>query len=322
LGTAFATASTPEVCETAMLMIGFQGTEVDGPLARRVSEPMVRGVIWFSRNIVSPMQVARINAELLAIRPDLIIAVDQEGGAVRRLKDGVSFVPPMREVTTVAEAFHYGQVLASMLRPLDFTMNLAPVLDVDSNPDNPIIGSRSFSPDPQRVSQLAIALMVGQRSGGLLSCGKHFPGHGDTTIDSHLALPRIDHGMERLREIELVPFHGAVMAGIEAIMTAHILLPALDSEHPATLSPEVLRILREDLGFTGAILSDDLEMHAVSKRYSMDNLIELGLESGIDLFLVCSDGDKQDEAIAALARAPAGRLEESMARLGQLRPGR
>jgi len=197
-------------------------------------------------------------------------------------------------------------------------MDMAPVLDVDSNPQNPIIGERAFSADADEVARLGVALFEGLRAERVAACGKHFPGHGDTDQDSHLTLPTLAHDMGRLRELELPPFVAAIEAGIPAIMTAHIQFPALDATRPATLSRALLTdVLRIELGFDGVIISDDLEMRAVAERWSMAELVSLGIEAGVDLFLVCRDVPKQLEALRVLKKLGPEGAQQRVAALAQ-----
>ena len=196
-----------------------------------------------------------------------------------------------------------GNALGRELRAMNFDIDYAPVLDVDSNPDNPIIGDRSFSRDPSQVSLLGSALVQGLQAAGVAACGKHFPGHGDTDLDSHLELPFISHELPRLREIEWPPFRAAMDAGLGAIMTAHVVIESLDSALPATLSKTVLDYLRNELGFKGVIISDDLEMKAVAERHTAKEMAELGLSAGVDHFLVCETPDVIFEFYRALVRS-------------------
>jgi beta-N-acetylhexosaminidase len=179
----------------------------------------------------------------------------------------------------------------------------APVVDVDSNPLNPVIGDRALSRDPAEVARLGAALIRGIQSAGVAACAKHFPGHGDTLQDSHRALPRLPHGLERLRAVELPPFRAAARAGVAAVMTAHVVFEALDPERPATLSHRVLRLLREECGFRGAVLSDDLEMQAVAGHFPLEVAVPAAVNAGADGLLVCHRAEAQHRAIDALHRA-------------------
>ena len=302
-----------------MLMVGFHGSEIPESLVNLLQDELVTGVIWFRRNIVDTKQVARVNKELRRLRPELLIAVDQEGGPVRRLREGVTDIPAMRQIRGPEDAEAIGGILGRELFALGFNMNLAPVLDVDSNPANPIIGERSFGAKPEWVAELGIALHRGLTAAGVASCGKHFPGHGDTDLDSHLDLPVLPHEMDRLERVELPPFAAAIAAGIPALMSAHILLPALDPKVPATLSPTILKtLLRSKLGFDGLILSDDLEMQAVADRFSVEELTKGCVQAGVDLLLICHEFEKQKCALRVLRTLAPARIQASLDRIRKI----
>lgn len=293
------------------LLVGFQGTAaVPDTLANALRTQGVGGAILFSRNIAGDWaQLAALTAGLDACRPadgtPVFIAVDQEGGRVRRVKgDGVTDIPPMLDVGRAGDrelAARVGEVIASELASLGFNLNFAPVLDIWTQPENRVIGDRAFGRTAQVVADMAGALTVGHYVAGVCPCGKHFPGHGDTVADSHHELPVLSHSVQDLTRRELVPFARAVAGGIPMIMTAHILLPAIDAVHPITLSRAGLRgLLREQLGFQGVIVSDDLEMRAVADRYEIEEIVELGLGAGIDVFLICHTESLWQRAHAAL----------------------
>ena len=283
--------------------MGFHGTSVPGALRRYVAEGAPAGAVLFGRNIESTGQVAELLRELRGLwpaeGPTPLLAVDQEGGAVRRLKSPQvpEFIPlpTARQVAasgdmeTTREA---GRLTAMQLAALGFNMNFAPVLDVDSNPNNPVIGARSFGSTPTVVAQHGRAFVEGSLDGGVLPCIKHFPGHGDTDTDSHLALPRLHHPRERLEAIELAPFREAMGWHISAIMTAHVVFSALDDQWPATLSDRVLpTLLRTEMGYDGVVISDDLEMKAIADHHDPDTVARRGLDATVDLFLVCEHLD-------------------------------
>jgi len=292
-----------------LVLAGFAGTEMS-PELEALASSGVLGVVLFSRNVESPAQVARLTQGLKAAagRP-LLVAVDQEGGAVRRLRAGFSSVPSMREVGAhrdPALAHEVGRLLGRELRAVGIDWNLAPVLDVDTNPENPVIGARSLSSDPAWVAALGVALGRGLEWEGVAACGKHFPGHGDTIVDSHRALPRLTHGRARLDAIELVPFRAWIQAGLASIMTAHILYGELDGERPATLSAAVIEgLLRGELGYQGAVLSDDLEMRAIDDHEGVARAAVLAVSAGVDVVLVCGGAHRWREAAAALEQARA-----------------
>lgn len=312
-----------------MFMVGFPGPTPNAEL-RELLRKGAFGVILFKRNIVDLSQLSSLIAEIRSYttRP-VAIAVDQEGGRVARLR-GAPFapIPPMRQIGeqgTEALAEQVGRLLAYELSAVGFNWNFAPVLDVDTNPLNPVIGDRSFHRDPQRVAALGVVLARGMEAGGIASCAKHFPGHGDTSQDSHLTLPRLPHDMERLRNVELVPFRAYASAGLASVMTAHVLFEAVDADLPATMSPKVLReILREELGFKGVIVSDDLEMKAIADRFTMEEATTVGALAGVDLFLICEHAEMQQRAIEALihavekGRVPRSTIEQAHSRLTAL----
>ena len=233
-----------------------------------------------------------------------MIAIDQEGGSSRRLTDGFTPVPSMRELArlgshAVAEA---ATTTARELRSVGIDFNFAPVVDVDSNPDNPVIGDRSFSDDPALVAELGSIWIKASQDASVAACAKHFPGHGDTSEDSHLELPSLPHDLDRLRRIELLPFVSAVKAGVASIMSAHVLFEAIDSDRPATLSPRVLHdVLRCELGFEGLIVSDDLEMDAIVDRMPIESAAVDAINAGVDLLLCCHREDRQRLVLGALA---------------------
>ncbi|MEW6435366.1 MAG: beta-N-acetylhexosaminidase [Myxococcota bacterium] len=291
-----------------LFVVGFPGTVPDRDVKALIDDG-VGGVILFKRNVESPEQVAALVKSLKAHagRP-LLAAIDQEGGRVARLR-GAPFttLPPMREVGRPGDAAlaeRVGRLLAFEVRALGFDQDYAPVLDVDTNPANPVIGDRSLSRDADEVARLGVALARGLEAGGVASCGKHFPGHGDTSKDSHLDLPSLPHGLDRLRRVELKPFAAYARAGLASLMTAHVVFEALDPQVPATMSRPVLTgLLRDELGFTGVVVSDDLEMKAIADHFSVARAAVAGLEAGADQFLVCHHADVQRGAIDAVVEA-------------------
>ncbi len=304
-------ALTPEALAGRLLVVGFDGTTLPARVARALEREAVAGVILFRRNLPSLEATVALTAAVAAAgapgAPPAFVAVDEEGGRVSRLPPPEAKLPPMRRLgeiddpTLVARA---GHAIGARLRALGFNWDFAPILDVDSNPANPVIGDRAFSRDPARVSALALAFASGLAQGGVLACGKHFPGHGDTDTDSHLALPSLPHARARLDAIELAPFVAAAGAGLESLMTAHVVLSDIDPDVPATLSRAVMTgLLREELGYSGVLVSDDLEMRAVADRWGTAEAAVLAIEAGCDLLLVCRDLDRADAARDALTRA-------------------
>lgn len=285
------------------------------------------GVILFARNIVEPGQVAEVcfeSAQLGGALPAWA-SIDQEGGRVARLKAPFTEWPPMATLgrsRDVQLAERFAAALASELRAVGVTLDFAPVLDVHTNPKNPIIGDRALAEKASEVAQLGAAIVRTLQAGGVAACGKHFPGHGDTTKDSHLELPLVEHPPERLRELEFAPFRAAIDAGVATIMTAHVLVPSLDEKNPATLSKRVITdILRHELQYQGVILSDDLEMKALASDIPVPDAAVRALQAGCDGVLICSgDHDTQAAALEALVHAvederlPLTRVEDALAR--------
>jgi beta-N-acetylhexosaminidase len=295
------------------LMAGFEGKALPAGLAAWLRDGTAGGVILFARNLEGPRQVKELCREIRAAagngRPAPLIAIDQEGGRVTRLKDpGFTQLPPARSYSLFgsqaeAAAEAAGAVLAAELRAVGIDINFGPVLDVDSNPRNPVIGDRALGSDPATVARLGIAFFRGTLSRGVLPVGKHFPGHGDTDADSHRELPVVRRTRRSLLAREASPFRAAIRAGIPALMTAHVLYPALDRDYPATLSRKILTgLLRERLGFRGAVFSDALEMKAISLVYGVGAAAVLAFRAGCDAVIVSRGEEEQAEAAEALAR--------------------
>jgi beta-N-acetylhexosaminidase len=267
------------------------------------------GAILFKRNLPDIATAHELCSALAQAAPaDLppFLGVDQEGGRVSRLPAPFLVLPPMRalgrthDIDLIRAA---ARAVATELSAIGFNLNFAPVLDVDSNPANPVIGDRAFGSDPRTVMRAGVAFMQGLQDRNVLACGKHFPGHGDTAEDSHFALPTIEHDRTRLTKIELPPFRAAAGAGIASMMTAHIVVKALDPDVPATLSRAICAsLLRAEIGFEGVLFSDDLEMAAVAARYPIETSAVEAIWAGCDALLVCKDEDLQDRAHAALVR--------------------
>ena len=293
------------------LIIGIPGPHVDDDTRALIKELQPAGFCLFQRNVEEPAQVLELNRELASLcdeRYPALLTVDQEGGRVQRIRAPGTVWPAMRAVGGAAEQVEaVSRAIAVELRAMGFNLNFAPVADVDSNPDNPVIGDRSFGRDPATVGQLAAAFATAHQDEGVIACAKHFPGHGDTALDSHLALPSVEKSEGELRSCELVPFRRAVQAGVATVMSSHVVFPALDPELPVTLSPIVIpRLLRGELGFDGVIFSDDMEMKAVAGRWSTERQVDLGTRAGIDVFLVCATPTLQLGFFEALVRSQEG----------------
>jgi len=274
------------------------------------------GVILFARNVAEPEQVAELSFESARLVPDLPlwVSVDQEGGRVARLRAPFTEWPPMATLGRSGDvqlAERFARALAIELKAAGITLDYAPVLDVLTNARNPVIGDRALADKAEEVGRLGAAIIRALQGEGVAACGKHFPGHGDTSVDSHVELPLVEHPPDRLRAVEFVPFRAAVEADVATIMTAHLFAPSLDEQRPATLSRHVVTdLLRIELGFDGVILSDDLEMKAIAKNYAVPDAAILAIEAGCDGVLICSaDYDTQARTLEALIRAvETGRL--------------
>ncbi|SEC52651.1 glycoside hydrolase family 3 protein [Streptomyces sp. TLI_105] len=280
-----------------VLQPGFAGTTAPDWLLRRIGEGL-SSVGLFGRNIADPEQLAALTARLRAERDDVLVAIDEEGGDVTRLevKQGSSFPGnyALGSVDDVELTRAVARELGRRLVECGVDLNWAPSADVNSNAENPVIGVRSFGPDPDLVARHTVAYVDGLQGVGVAACTKHFPGHGDTNVDSHDALPRIDVDLATLHARELVPFRAAVAAGTKAVMSAHILLSALDPHRPATLSPQILTgLLRQELGFEGLIVTDGMEMQAVAATYGIERGSVLAIAAGADA--ICVGGGLCDE---------------------------
>lgn len=289
------------------MILGFDGSSAPQELKDLCRQAPPGGFILFSRNVEEPAQVRELNRELRGLLPDThppLLTVDQEGGRVRRIQ--ATDWPRARwlgNIDDVRQTRQLGRAMAEELSALGFNVDWAPVADVDSNPANPVIGDRSFGSDPQLVARHVVAFAEGLHDGGVAGCVKHFPGHGDTSQDSHHDLPVVEKEPPDLEHCELVPFQAAVRAGIGLVMTAHVVFPAYDEQHPATMSERIVRgILRDRLGYDGVVVSDDLEMKAVRGRFPVDMQLDLASRATVDLFLCCRAPELWWEVYEGLVR--------------------
>jgi beta-N-acetylhexosaminidase len=309
-----------------LFVVGFASTTPSPEIIDLIQRYHVGGVIFFARNVSDTQQVLDLTRSLQeaarsAGQPyPLLITIDQENGMVQRLGKGSTSFPGNMALGAVgSEQIAYDVALACgrELKALGVNMNFAPVADVNNNPANPVIGVRSFGEDAQQVARLVAAEVKGYQDAGVIATLKHFPGHGDTSVDSHLALPTITSTLEHMEQIELVPFKSGIAAGAGSIMTAHVYFPALVQETlPATIAPAVLRgLLREQLGFSGAIVTDCLEMNAISDTVGTERGAVLSLLAGSDLVLISHHHDLQRGGIEAVrAAVQSGELSEDVIR--------
>lgn len=290
-----------------MFWVGFHGTTPSDDLLRLLDRG-VGGVVLFARNIESPQQAASLISQLKKhTGRSLAVAIDHEGGRVMRVESPFTQTPPMRVLGKIGDESlvrDVGRVFARELRAVGFDMDFAPVLDVDTNAANPVIAARSFGDDPGLVARMGRALVEGLQSEGMGACAKHFPGHGDTAEDSHKDLPRLAHGEDRLRSIELLPFKQVCMAGVSSVMSSHVVYEAWDNEYPATMSKPIIDgLLRRELGFDGLVISDDLEMKAIVNHYGVNPAVVKATAAGVDCLLACHSADVMHGAIDALIDA-------------------
>jgi len=311
-----------------LLIAGFNGHQIPPELRSLARSFGLGGVILFARNVTEPEQVAELSFDAARLVPDLPawVSVDQEGGRVARLKSPFTEWPPMATLGRSGDAklaVRFAKALAAELKSVGITLDYAPVLDIHTNPKNPVIGDRALAEKAEDVARLGAAVVQALQSEGIAACGKHFPGHGDTSVDSHLELPLVEHPPDRIRRVECVPFAAAIKAGVAFIMTAHVLVPSLDERRPATLSRRIVQgMLREELGFEGVILSDDLEMKAIAATYSVPDAAVQAIAAGCDGLLICS-GDVEVQALTLEAlvhaveggRIPFTRIEDALKRL-------
>ena len=316
-----------------MIISGFEGTALNARTEELIVQQGIGGLILFERNYKNPDQLLKLTNDLQSLIadhaeiPPLFISVDQEGGRVARLGKPFTQFPPMSclgQANSDELAYRFGLAMGKELRAVGINMDYAPVLDVHSNPANPIIGQRALDTDPTKVARLGAELIRGFYDAGVIPVGKHFPGHGDTPQDSHLTLPRVERARESLEKSELIPFIHAIQQGLEVIMTAHVVYPAWDARQPATFSHSILNdVLRNSLQFEGLIISDDLEMLAIDEK--LESIPELGTRAGVDLFLICHDLEKvstlQDSMIRdiEMGRIPRDTIEQSLARIFQVK---
>ncbi|MEC0255112.1 beta-N-acetylhexosaminidase [Paenibacillus lautus] len=307
-----------------MFICGFNALTPNEHAKILIEQYQVGGICYFRRNVKTLPQLAELSESLQQLASDsqkfpLLVSIDQEGGMVARIDhEGISRIPgnmALGAAGSAEDSYRVAQIGARELRSLGVNMNFAPCLDVNNNPRNPVIGVRSFGEDPQAVAALGTAAIKGYQEEGVSATAKHFPGHGDTSVDSHLGRASVPHDLERLHSVELYPFAQAIQGGVDAIMTAHVSFPAIEpSDLPATLSHAVLTgLLREEMGFEGLIVTDCLEMHAISKEYGIPEGAIRAIEAGADCVLVSHNLSEQTAAITAVIEAVrSGRLSEDL----------
>lgn len=298
-----------------LFIMGFNGTALEDETSAFISQAKIGGVILFSQNYENPEQVSSLINDIQNCRTGdlpLWVSVDHEGGKVQRFRTSFTRLP---EADVIAKTnspklvFELAERTGAELRAVGINVNFAPVADINSNPKNPVIGTRAYGETEEMVSKMVSAFVRGHLTQGVQPCVKHFPGHGDTTVDSHFALPTVTDTLESLRERELRPFSKAFKSGCRWVMTAHLMNPNLDSEKPATLSSKTLMgLLREEMRYTGLIVSDDLEMKAITDHFGVEEAPRLAIEAGCDLLIYRSEAATRHAYASLIKALDEGRL--------------
>jgi beta-N-acetylhexosaminidase len=302
-----------------MQIVGIEGYKIDDGAKQMIQELYVGGFILFGKNIESTEQLLELNNSLKSANAvnkiPLFISVDEEGGRVTRIPNTIINLPTNKDIGKLNnEEFSYeiGMLLAEKVKAFGFNMNFAPVLDINSNPKNPVIGDRAFGSKPEVVRDMGVQTMTGISFGGVIPVVKHFPGHGDTAVDSHVGLPSVETDLERLNSFELIPFEAAINKGAECVMVAHILLPKIDAENPASLSTATITdILRKQLNFDGVVITDDVTMGAIMKNYDLAAAAVQAVKAGNDIVLVAHKYENALTTMKSLKEAvQAGEITE------------
>ncbi|MEC1715663.1 beta-N-acetylhexosaminidase [Schinkia azotoformans] len=311
-----------------LILAGITGTTMDTNTRNLITQYNVGGFIFYKNNLVNPWQAVQLVNQIKAVNATnlpLLLSVDEEGGRITRLPGGLVNLPSNQQIGVVNnQKFSYkvGAILGEELKSFGLNMDFAPVLDINSNPNNPVIGDRSFGDNAKLVSRLGIQTMKGIQSQNIIATIKHFPGHGDTSVDSHLELPIVNKSLKELKELELIPFERAIKKGADVVMVAHILLPQLDPQNPASMSKTVMSdILRNQLDFEGVIITDDMTMRAITDHFDIGRAAVESVKSGSDIILVGHHYKNVVETISSLKSAvqkgeiSEQRINESVARI-------
>jgi len=294
-----------------LVMVGINGYENDANSIQLIKNHHVGGFVLLKQNVKDTKQMLALINSLKDTNSvnkiPLFLAIDEEGGRISRMPDEFMKIPSSQrigELNNSELSYQLGGILGDELKSFGLNMDFAPVLDVNSNPKNPVIGDRAFGNEPSLVRKLGIQTMKGLQSRNIISVVKHFPGHGDTSVDSHVGLPTVNHDLDRLNSLELVPFEAAIENNAEAIMMAHILLPKIDSHNPASFSEKIISdLLRKDLNFKGVVITDDITMGAVVNNYDIGEVAVKSINAGSDIVLVCHDYLKEEAVIKAIQKA-------------------
>lgn len=316
-----------------LLIVGLEGLAMNEQERLMIESNHIGGFILYGSNIESPSQLLSLTNSLRLTNSvnkiPLFISVDEEGGRISRIPKEIKNISSNKVIGRINnEEFSYelGELLGEKVKAFGFNMDYAPVLDINSNPKNPVIGDRAFGAEEKVVSKLGIQTMKGIQAAGIIPVIKHFPGHGDTSVDSHVGLPSVNNDIERLKSFELIPFAKAIDAGTDVVMVAHILLPKIDKENPATLSKTIIsNLLREQMGYNGVVITDDLTMGAIAENYDLGSAAIKSVVAGSDIMLVAHGYDNAMTVLNSLKEAVAGgviteeRINESVYRILQLK---
>ena len=293
-----------------MFLASFDGTTLSEETREHFLECSIGNYIYFAKNFIDYRGIRALSDSLQTVAKEVcgvpaFISVDQEGGMVARVRTGSSHFPAGMAVTasgiSLDKVKSMGELVGEGLKNLGINLNHAPVADVNNNPKNPVIGARAFSDKPEVVSEIVSAYIKGIQKSGVMANVKHFPGHGDTDLDSHLDLPHINHDLERLYSVELAPFKAAIDVGVDSIMSAHIVFKAIDAEYPATLSKKVINgLLREELGFGGLVVTDCMSMNAIKENFTTQKGCVLAVNAGVDLICLNASNQIQKESVRAV----------------------
>nr|WP_225941908.1 beta-N-acetylhexosaminidase [Sporosarcina limicola] len=316
-----------------LMLAGIDGTAIDSNTKSLINDYKVGGLILYAENMSDTRQVVTFLSHIKSAnstnRLPLFLGVDQEGGQVSRLPKEVAKIPTNKIIGKINNpqfSFEVGAMLGEQVKAFGFNMDFAPVLDINSNPNNPVIGNRSFGKDEVVVSALGIQTMKGIQSQNVISVVKHFPGHGDTAVDSHFDLPQVNKNIDELQDLELIPFKQSIENGADVIMVAHILLPKIDAKFPSSLSKSIITdLLRNKLGFDGVVMTDDMTMRAITKHFDIGQAAVESVKAGSDIIMVAHDYEKVKAAVNALRIAVQGgeitedRINTSVKRVIQLK---
>ena len=291
------------------LMVGFDGIRLNSDLRHLITTLKIGGVILFARNISGPEQLLELSCAIQETArkvgmPPLFIAIDQEGGLVARLREPFTLLPGATKMKDLNTVRRYAGITAYELTGVGINMNMAPVMDVAPENIQSIMAERSFGPDPQRVSEMGVQIIEQLQQNNIMAVAKHFPGIGRTTLDSHLDKPTLAIGLDILKTADLIPFQAAITGGVAGMMLSHIFYDQIDSRWPASLSPKIAeRLLRNEMGFDGVVMTDDLDMGAIKKHYDIQTVVKQILSAGIDIAMICHKGPDIETAYQEILKS-------------------